>query len=79
MLAAALAAGATVKEAAKAAKMSERNARTLKRTAAVKGRVAELVAEVAARSVALAAFATLRPAQQEEVARLLLYPAARPA
>ncbi len=77
LLALSLSAGATVKEAAQAAGMTMRNARTRKQVVSVRRRVAELVAETSARSVMLAAFATLPPDVRAEVARLLSYDTGR--
>jgi len=73
-VAVAVAAGNTVKQAAKATGLSARQVRWVKARPEVRRRVAELVAEMSARSVMLAAFAALTPEQRAEVARLLLWP-----
>lgn len=74
LLAAGVASGLTVKVAAKRAGMAVTTARHWLARPEARRRVAELTAELTARTVALAAFASLPPDQRAEVARLLRHP-----
>lgn len=73
-LAVALATGQPVKVAARSAGIAYSTAKVRMARPEVSARIAELVAEYTARTVALAAFATLTSDQQSVLAHLLHWP-----